>query len=157
MKSWLTWSAILVGLTIGCGPSATERTRSEILQVLQADRDVSKKNIGALPTNAGTTRTAAAIDVYLAAMEKLDLSACPADFRVAFRNHVQAWREAQTVIKQLPDGLLEGLLMGAFNGVLGESDGGQGRMNEALQQAQERIRSTYEEVEKIGVKYGAAL
>jgi hypothetical protein len=157
MKSRLILPAVLVGLTIGCGPSEADRTRSGILRVLQADRDVSKKNIGSLPKNAGTTRTAAAIGAYFTEMEKLELNDCPAEFRVAFRNHVQAWREMQAVVMQMPDGIVEGILMGAFNGVMGELDGGQSRLNGALQQAQLRVRDTYEEVEKLGAKYGAAL
>ena len=39
------------------------------------------------------------------------MSDCPADFRVAYRHHMRAWREAELAIKQLPDGLLEGLFM----------------------------------------------
>ena len=64
----------------------------------------------------------------------------------------------QAAVKQLPDGFLEGVLMGAVNRLLrGEEDGGTGRLEGDVKRAAERVRATWEEVEKIGAKYGVAL
>ncbi|MGD0463886.1 MAG: hypothetical protein ABSB74_15475 [Tepidisphaeraceae bacterium] len=59
--------------------------------------------------------------------------------------------------KQLPDSFGGGLLEGFENYLLGESDGGVGRLREDLKIAADNVGSTWTNVEQIGAKYGAAL
>lgn len=112
----------------------------------------------ALPPDATPPQIAWAIGRYCDALGQLDMSDCPADFRVAYRHHLGAWREAQAVIAQLPDGFFAGLFTGFKNALLrGEVDGGTSRLEGSVKRAAERVRDTRIEVEKVGARYGAAL
>jgi hypothetical protein len=134
-----------------------ERTKQAILRVFRADQQLHKK-LDALPPKSTPSQLAWAVGNYCDDLGKLEMNDCPADFRVAYRTHVGAWREVQAAIKQLPDGFLEGVLMGAMNSVLrGEVDGGTARLEGGLQRSIDRIRDTWIDVEKIGAKYGVAL
>lgn len=152
----------LIPLVFGCGASSrgdteVERTKAAILRVLQADKVLAQKR-DSLPPNATPSQIAWVISEYCNDLERLEMSDCPADFRVAYRHHLGAWREAVAAIKQLPDGILEGLFTGAMNSLLrGESDGGTARLEGSVQRALERVRDTWIEVEKIGARYGAAM
>jgi len=137
--------------------SEAEKTKQAILRVLRADQHFAKKR-ESLPPNSTPSQIAWAVGQYCNDLERLDMADCPADFRVAYRHHMGAWREAQAAVQQLPDGFLEGVFMGAMNGLLrGESDGGTSRLEGGLKRALERVGDTWIEVEKIGAKYGAAL
>ena len=99
-----------------------------------------------------------ALGTYCDGLKRIEMADCPADFRVAYRQHARAWRDAQAAVRQLPDGFLEGFFMGFFNGLLrGEGDGGTGRLQGELKRSLERVRASWEEVEKVAAKYGAAL
>jgi hypothetical protein len=88
----------------------------------------------------------------------MDMSDCPADFRVAYRQHIRAWQGVQAEVQQLPEGFLDGIFMGALNAILrGEVDGGTSRLENNLKQATQELNRTWEEVERVGAKYGAAL
>ena len=162
MKHFILAVLPLVPFVAGCSSSSlvtseAERTKVVVLRVLQADRQLSKR-FEALPPNTTPSQFAWAVGMYCDGLERLEMSDCPADFRVAYRHHVQAWRETQAALKQLPDGFLEGLFMGAMNSFLRrEQDGGVARLEGGLQRAMERVRDTWIEVEKTGAKYGAAL
>jgi hypothetical protein len=153
---------LLVVVGAGCGNSvetakaAADKTKWAIERVLRADEKLYKEGMKLAP-NAAPSHLARAIGVYCDGLDQLDMSDCPADFRVAYRQHVRAWREAQAVVKGLPEGFLQGVFMGVFNALLrGEADGGRGRLEGDLKHAMERVRTTWEEVEKTGAKYGAA-
>ncbi len=116
------------------------------------------KQIKSLPSNAAPSQVAQAIDKYCGELERVDMSDCPADFRVAYRHHIGACHEARRALEKLPDSILEGFFMGAINAALrGEMDGGTSRLEGGVNQAFGRVRETWIEVEKIGAKYGAAL
>jgi hypothetical protein len=141
----------------GCGQSESTRTRNAILRVIRADEELGSKR-DSLPSNATPSQIAAEIVNYCSALERLDMSDCPADFRVAYRHHMTAWREVQGAVQQMPDGFVDGVFMGAINSLIrGEMDGGMGRMQGDLQRGLEKVQSTWFEVEKIGANYGAAL
>lgn len=153
--------AIGIGLCslLGCKDAAqseADRQRDAILKVLQADKAMETTLQQA---NAATslTATAAHIDSYCTNMERLDTSACPADFRMAFRQHIRSWRTAAAKLRQFPDGFWEGVVLGAVNSLGGELDGGLHRMTAEIQEAEKVIKATYEEVERIAAKYGAVL
>lgn len=139
----------------GCNFEA-EKNKQVILRVMREDTQASKKRN--LPPNLPPSQVAYAIGQYCTDLERLEMADCPADFRIAYRQHARAWREAQAAIQQLPDGFLEGFFMGAMNSLLRrEDDGGTRRLEGELKRSLERVRITWEEVEKIGARYGAAL
>lgn len=45
---------------------------------------------------------AATIAQYADGMEKLDFSACPEDFKLAFSNHIAAWRNMIPIVEKHP-------------------------------------------------------
>lgn len=140
----------------GCSASE-DKQKDAVLRVLRADDEHSKQWRG-LPQNAPPSKVARSLASYCSAMEQIDTSDCPADFRVAYTQHIRAWRDVQAAVAQLPDGFLDGFFMGLFNGVVRrELDGGANRLEGNLNRAIERVRATWEEVEKIGAKYGAAI
>jgi DNA-directed RNA polymerase subunit RPC12/RpoP len=128
-----------------------------ILVALQQDKHLAETTMGPGGPNAKPSEVAASIDAYCTQAEKLDLSSCPADFTVAYRQHIRAWRATQQAFAQIPDDFWKGLFVGVINILHGEGDGGKARMQATLRQAQEKVQATWEEVEKIGAKYGAAL
>lgn len=44
-----------------------------------------------------------AIDVYVSGTSKLDFSDCPKEFEVAFRGHIEAWKQMQNFTRNYPD------------------------------------------------------
>jgi hypothetical protein len=151
---------LLVGplslVVAGCGSSA-EQTKTAIERVLKADKQLADEAKN-LPPNATPSQVARRIGAYCDKLERLNKSDCPADFRVAYKHHLGAWREARDALGQLPDGFLGGLFLGVFNGLTrAEWDGGAGRLEGDLKGALQRVRTTWEEVEKVAAKYGVAL
>jgi hypothetical protein len=155
-------AALLALSSCGCGTSASDvahsdKTKQAILRVLGQDQQLAKKR-KTLPPKSTPTQIAWGVGQYCDELDRLDMSDCPADFRVAYTQHIRAWREAESAIQRLPDSFLQGVLMGAMNSILrGETDGGQSRLEGELKHALERVRMTWEEVERVGAKYGAAL
>lgn len=150
-------SIVLIAAVASVGPGMGG-ARANILAVLRADQELARERESSVPASAGPIAMAAAVGRYCDRLESLDMSGCPADFRVAFRHHIGAWREVQAALQQYPDGFLQGLLVGAVNGMLrGEQDGGQSRLEGALRTGLERVRDTWIEVEKIGAAHGAVL
>src|SRR4051794_7649122 len=102
----------------GCGDSKAdaekkkqaeaEKTKQAIVRVLRADQQMGKRR-ELLPPNSTPSQLAWTVGQYCNDLDKLDMSDCPADFRVAYRHHIGAWRETHEAIKQLPDGFLEGV------------------------------------------------
>jgi len=134
----------------------TDPVKQAILFILQEDA----RNAAAIQPGekAKPSEVAAAYGQYCAVIEQLDLSQCPADFRVAYRHYIRAWRERQAAVAQFPDDFLSEVFVGFLNGLLNnESDGGRGRWQMNLRNATVKVQTMAEEVEKIGAKYGAAL
>lgn len=169
MRTVTSLSAVALGwvLVVGCNssPSTTgapavtqaEKDKQATLRVLLADQQLAKQR-DALPPDATPAQIAWGIGRYCDDLERLPVADCPADFRVAYRHHLGAWREAQAAIAKLPDGFFEGVFMGAMNSVLrGERDGGTSRLEGEVRRSLERVRDTWIEVEKTGARYGAAL
>jgi len=137
--------------------SEVDSTKRAILIVLNEDKRLGD-TMKSADANITPSQLAERIAVYCSQAEALDLTASPADFRLAYRQHIRAWRDARGAIKELPDSVLDGIFMGAMNSLLmGEKDGGTGRIRGDVKEAIEHVRTTWEEVERIGVKYGAAL
>jgi len=135
----------------------SEKAKQAILRVLRADQQLGKKR-DLLPPKSTPSQIAWAVGKYCDDLEKLEMGDCPADFRVAYRAHIGAWRETQAAIKELPEGPLEAILVGAINGLFrGERDGGTARLEGSLKRSLDRVRDTWIEVEKTGARYDAAL
>jgi hypothetical protein len=134
-----------------------ERTKQAILHIMSEDQRIGKVTMGQRSRDATPSQVAQAIGNYLNQAGALDTAECPADFRVAYKQHLRAWEDAEAAIQQLPDGFLEGVFMGAMNALLqGETDGGGKRLQGDLKRALDGVRTSWEEVERIGAKYGAA-
>lgn len=157
LKSHSAMCLIVAGLTLGCGRSEEQKFRVGMLRVLEADRDLSAKRKMVNPATSTPTQVANAIGQYCAAADRLDMSDCPAEFRVAFRHHLEAWGKVEVAVRRLPEDFLEGTLVGLVNGLTGELDGGYSRMVGALKSAEAEVNATFQEVEKIAAKHGAAL
>lgn len=157
MKTHCAVLAVLACSTIGCGRSEEQKFRDGMLRVLKADQELGAKRDLVSPKIASPSQLANSIGQYCAAMDKLDMSDSPAEFRVAYRHHMRAWSILEVAVRQLPEDFLEGTLVGLLNGLTGEVDGGYSRMMEAVRTAQQEVLATYQDVEKIAGKYGAAL
>lgn len=147
--------AILLVLSSCASPEA--KTKDAILRVLAADERLGKE---LKSSGSGTvpSRLAEVIAVYCDKLDAIDMVDCPADFRIAYRQHIRAWRDVGAAFKQLPDSFSAGVLVGMFNSLFRhELDGGTSRLEGDLKRAAQGVRSTWEEVERIGAKYGAAL
>jgi hypothetical protein len=167
MRSLIALAIPLLGwvCVAGCSNSSgtsestpgAEKTKQAILRVLRADEQLAKKR-DSLPPNATPSQISWAIGEYRKELGRLDMSDCPPDFRVAYRHHISAWGDAEAAIKQVPEGFLEGVFVGAMNSLLhGEIDGGGRRLEGNIKRELECVRDSWFEVEKIGAKYGAAL
>ena len=138
--------------------SQEQNFQRAILAVLHEDKRLADLTKNTARPKAKHSEVAWKIGQYCDLGEQLDLASCPADFRVAFRHHLRAWREVQHAVAQMPDDLLSEVVMGFINGLLRqEMDGGKGRLQANVQHAMSRVYSTWEEVEKIGAKYGGCL
>ena len=152
-------AALLTG--VGCSlKSEEEKTKQAILFILREDKRIHEATIEQQlrRSDATPSQLAQAIANYCAQAEALNLSSCPADFRVAYRHHIHAWRKVQAAVQELLDGFLEGVFIGFFNSLLrGELDGGVSRLLSNVENAEKQVEATWMEVEKIAAKYGAAL
>ncbi len=155
LRAGMAISILLIAA--GCGNSEADMARQNILRVMQADKALSGQLKNSIPQGARPSLIASRVGRYCDDLENLDMSDCPADFRVAYHEHIRAWREAGAVIKELPDSWAGGLWMGFVNGLQGEMDGGAARMRRDVKAASEKVESTWDVVEQTGAKYGAAL
>ena len=144
----------------GSGSSSSKETQTAaaILRVLKADKAAGERHTGSIPQNATASQVANAIATYCEAATNIDTPGCPADFKVAYRHHISAWRDVQGAFQQLPEGFLDGVLMGALNLYLqGEVDGGISRMQGAIQEGMQQVESTWHDVERIAASHDVAL
>jgi hypothetical protein len=138
-------------------PSEAEKTKQNITRVLKADETLAKQRDSAVPHDAPPSVIALCIEHYCDGLENVDMSDCPADFRVAYREHMRAWRQMDAAIKELPDSFMGGFLEGFVNSLEGELDGGASRIRGDLKNASSNVEGTWSCVEQTGAKYGAAL
>jgi len=73
-------------IALVCRPSRSERTKNNIFRVLTADRTLYRQVENTLPSSVTPSVLANAVDQYCDGLEALDMSDCPADFRVAYQN-----------------------------------------------------------------------
>lgn len=86
--------------------------------------------------------------------QKVDVSGCPADFRIAFQAHVLAWQQAAPVFanNNLGTAFIEGLTAGAT-----DDSRFIGQANQQAAYAGQQINDTYATVTMLAAKYGARI
>ncbi len=83
-------------------------------------------------------------------MRRIDLSGCPPDFQKAFRDHIQAWAEMESLT----------LTNSGFNIVFKSAltfGAAAGDAYFRIDSAEQRITSTWHEVLRIAGQYGAEI
>lgn len=153
---------LLAGVTAllvasGCGRSEAEVQREAMLRVLRNDKDLSAQLRSAASSATSRAVTIQLVIKYCDGLDHYDMSECPPDFRLAFRQHIRSWRAAAAQWSAMPDGFWQGVLVGAVNSMSGESDGGARRMSTEMREAQQAVDTTYKEAERIAAQYGAVL
>lgn len=141
-------------------PEAPEGSRAAeaMLRVLTEDQHIADETVRAVGANAPPSAYADAILLYVSRASRMDMSDCPAEFRVAFRRHLQAWFALRETIRPLPDDAVQGFFVGLLNGYFyGERDGGMARMTANVQEAAGNVKESFGAVEEIAAKHNVAL
>lgn len=86
--------------------------------------------------------------------QAIDVRGCPADFRMAFQAHVNAWQEASSAFAGNTAGnaFLEGVAAG-----LTQNPGYIGQAGQQATYAAEQVDATYYTLTQIAAKYGARI
>ncbi len=87
-------------------------------------------------------------------MQRIDVSDCPPDFRMAFNAHIMAWRFAAPALANDNFGVA---FVEGFIGQLTEDPSQFGRASAEASQARQEINRTYFELTQIAAKYGAKI
>lgn len=146
---------ILASLCIAPGTACNNRDDPEvqaIAAVLEADKTLSSQIEGKITSG---TPAKEAVMWYVSEIDELDLSACPTDFRLAYTEHVGAWRGMVIQLQSEPDSVIESIIYGFAKGLGGDLSGG---VNESLQARKlhlSKIQATWTEVEVVAARYGA--
>lgn len=122
------------------------------------DKEIKlKKEIQNSSENLTPSQRIEMLKQYCDNFQKLDISDCPANFKIALKHYMSALQNFLEEIQKLPTSFAEGFVMGFFNKLLrGELDGGISRLENNFKQALNRVNTTWEEVEKIAAQYGVA-
>ena len=133
-------AAISPFLFAGCSSEG-----DEITDVLNECASISKQ--------AGSRSGVAAQADYVArAMQNVDVSDCPSDFRMAFQAHVNAWQQAVPALAN--DSAGNAFVEGFTAGVTGDAS----YLGQSAQRAEAdyyQINGTYDHLTQIAAKYGA--
>lgn len=129
-------------LLAGCSKSPDKAIESVLNRCAKKTEEV----------NASTISAAEAALFLAEEMQKMDTRNCPPDFRVAFQQHINAWRDASGAFSQNTglNAFLESFAAGYFND---PSFIGVSQQNAAI--ANYRINATYNELVNIAVAHGA--
>ncbi|MEZ0257650.1 MAG: hypothetical protein ACAI37_20370 [Chthoniobacter sp.] len=128
----------------GCGRSDASRITRVLERCGEISHGAAKYN-----GNPGTQANFVASE-----FQKIDVSTCPEDFRVAFQAHVFAWQQAGPALANntVGNNILEGVIAGVtdhprlIGGVSGQAS-----------MATQQIDATYFELTQIAARYGARI
>ena len=95
------------------------------------------------------TSLTATVRQYVADLDALDFSACPADFAVAFQKHRDAWQDALGFFKPFDE--LRGEMHDLFEQINQTGEAQKAELTKYVQ----AITDTWTEVENLARKYGA--
>ncbi len=160
MKSKLAISRIslyLVALCLGlaaCEPYLGAPEKPDDDTKVVSYTDAIRKALAA-DSKLGSARNAATADEdlatvienYVDAMDDIDCTACPVDFRDALRRHRQAWRDSIDFFSQFDE--LRGEMHEVFNQI--RAQGSEAR--HGLETVERPIWETWREVEDVARKY----
>ena len=139
-----TLAALAFSLLIGCSKSDGERITDILNQCAQNSHKAASLN-----SNPG-----AQANYIASSLQSMDVTKCPADFRMAFQAHSVAWQQAVASFANdnMGTAFLEGLVAGATDDprFIGQAGG------QAAYAAQE-INRTYYTLTQIAAKYGARI
>ena len=139
-----TIAALALSLFIGCSKSDGDRITDILNQCAQNSHKAASLN-----SNPG-----AQANYIASSLQSMDVTKCPADFRMAFQAHAFAWQQAVASFANNNFGtaFLEGLAAGATDDprFIGQAGG------QAAYAAQE-INRTYYALTQIAAKYGARI
>jgi hypothetical protein len=175
--------AALILTSVGCDQKRN-REDDQLAKVEQEKIDLKKQEDEkaakdkaaykeAIETALKTDDITSAIEYYrdrVAAMQQIDTSKCPSDYRAAYVEHIFAWKYAADV----QDAVIEFKKSTDMNGVVASGVimavlGGDGsaplrdvmtvaaKLEEKGGEAHKRIQDSFQKVEQIAVSYGAAL
>lgn len=150
MKTIALKTATLIQVVIltlcigGCSKSPENAIESVLKKCAQNTEKVNDSNM-----------SAAQAAQYLASeMQKMDTSDCPPEFRAAFQQHINAWRDASGYFAQNTglNAFFEGLAAGYFQD---SSFYGVSQQNAAI--AAQNINATYNQLVTIAAAHGASV
>jgi hypothetical protein len=137
-------AAVLIAFTLaGCGSDS-----SCITKVLEQCSQISHRA-------AAYNNSPGAQANYIAAeFQKIDVSGCPEDFRMAFQSHIFAWQQAAPALgnNNLGTAFLEGVVSG-----LADDPRFIGQAGQQAGYAGQQINATYYQLTQIAAKYGARI
>lgn len=135
---------IALSILVACSKSDGDRITDVLNQCAQTSHKAA-----ALNSSPGAQAN------YIAAeAQKVDVTKCPPDFRMAFQAHVNAWLQAVPYLanNNLGTSLLEGLAAGATDDPRYIGQAGQ-----QAAYATQQINQTYSNLTLIAAKYGARI
>jgi hypothetical protein len=134
---------LLAGTLTGCGSDA-----SRITKVLEECAQISHR--ARIYNNSPQVQAN-----YIASeFQKIDVTGCPADFRMAFQAHICAWQQAAPALgnDNLGTAFIEGFAAGATR-----DPSFIGQANQQAAAAEQQINATYYELTQIAAKDGARI
>lgn len=120
-----------------------------IEKVLKRDAAIVREAKSRFPNDA-----AAGTRYVAEQLQRIDTSNCPADFRLAFQQHVNAWRQSIPYVQA--DTPLNAFLEGLYAGVT-EDYGALGMSSYQADLAREQVNATYREVLNSAAVHGARI
>ena len=142
-RHFLTFLAITILLT-SCGKSDAGRITGVLAQCAKISH-----NAGSISQDPSTQARYVAEE-----FQKVDVTKCPLDFRLAFQKHVFAWQQAEPSLKSNTVGtaFIEGFLSG-----MAADPRFLGLANDQAAIAVQEINSTYRELTLVAAEYGASI
>ena len=128
-------------------PSCSKTEAQAITDVLNKCAAVSK--------NAGKYNTPAEqANFIVKSFQGIDMKGCPADFRMAYQAHVNAWQEASNAfaLNTAGNAFIEGVAAG-----LTQDPGYIGQASQQAAYASQQVNATYYTLTEIAAKYGARI
>ena len=137
----------------GNSAASTTAEREAVRNILKVNIETANETINR-PGIEGPKATGEAINEYMTRMNDVDLSGCPATFRVAFKHYLATWNDLRRLGK-VPRQLRRGACSGRVQRLLPlRKRRGTDRMSAEIQEALKSVQHSYEEVEKIAAGYG---
>lgn len=143
---------LVVLVAPGCQRQGLRGDASQSGDYMTAIHDVLSidSELGIVRNEATRTRSlATAIGDYVASIDTVDFSGCPADFTEAFRAHRNAWEESIRFFERFPD--LRGEMHELFEEIRSQSI----ELRDDLERTEVPIWDTWSEVEAVAADYGA--